>query len=239
MVKSMKGIRTDLHIEKCKHNLCGNIKVYRHKENNNLYNTIYFSNVIHKDKIKKALIEELKYFLEILKLSNNYHAFVVGLGSFSHTADSVGPNVLKNLQVNSHFEKIGIATPIKVSALEPGIIKETGIDTKRIVESVVEEIKPDVVILIDSFVTESSTYLNHTIEITNEGIIPGSGVKGINAKICKETLDVPVIVIGVPTAIEIKLEDNINYLLATSNIDSYIEEISIIIGDALNSIFYK
>lgn len=238
MVIFLKKPRTDLHIEKNKQKINGKIKVYRNCENDFLYHTIYFSNIIHEKTIKNTLKKEIEYFFCKLNLKNKYHVFVIGLGSFNHTADSVGPNVLKKLNVNSYLNTLGINIPIKVSALEPGIIKETGIDTKRIVESVVDEIKPDVVILIDSFVTSSSDYLNHTIEITDEGIIPGSGIKGINTKITKDSLGIPIIVIGIPTAIEIVLKNN-KYLLSTSNIDTYIESISKIISDALNEIFYQ
>ena len=167
---------------------------------------------------------------------------VVGLGNNSHTADSIGPKTLQYIKVNSHLPSLGIKVDSNIiSTLEPKVLSVTGIDTKRIVESVVEEIKPDLVILIDSFVTEDIKYLEHTIELTTKGIIPGSGIKGINSEISQKTLNVPVLVIGVPTAIELKLnnKNNINYLLSTNHIDDYINKISEIIGLSINECLYN
>ncbi|MBR6113236.1 MAG: GPR endopeptidase, partial [Bacilli bacterium] len=168
------------------------------------------------------------------------HIFIVGLGNENHTADSIGPKTLKHIQVNSFLENIGVEiSGNKVSALEPGVLGETGILTDKIISSVSKEIKPDLIILIDSFVSDDINYLNKTIEITNYGINPGSGLKGINSKIDKTTLGIPILVIGVVTAIEIKFtnDNNINfipYLLSTKDIDEFVINISKIIGQSIN-----
>ena len=80
-------------------------------------------------------------------------------------------------------------------------------------------------------------YLNHTIQITNEGIIPGSGLKSINSEISYKTLKIPVLVIGVTTAIEIK-NNHISYILSSKDIDDYVSQISKIIGETINDTLY-
>jgi len=235
--------RTDLYFEKKNEKFNKKLNVYRESENGHSYSTLYFKNLHDKDNIKNLLKEEINSFLEKLDLSTKYHVLVVGLGSENYTADSVGPNSLKYITANYYLENLGVNLDRKVSLLEPGVLGETGIETRRIIESVVEEIKPDVVILIDSFVTNNIDNLNHTIEITDEGIVPGSGVKGLNEKIDSLALGVPVVVIGVATAVEVKLssknkKDKTNYLLSTNDVDDYVLRISKLIGTCINEIMY-
>lgn len=237
---NIKAARTDLYFENNNYVLNKSVEVSKYKDNNFDYHTIYFKNLYKNNKLKEILKKEIKYFIKKAKLSNKYSALIVGLGSSNHTADSVGPNVLNFINVNAFLEELGLNINPKISLIEPGVLGKTGIDTKRIVESVVEEIKPDIVILIDAFVTNNIDCLNHTIEITNEGIIPGSGIKGINSKISEKTLKVPVLVIGVPTALEVDYMEGSKkhkYLLSSNNIDSYVLEISKIVGQSLNEIF--
>lgn len=248
MVNIMKnnhliGSRTDLISERKEENYLFSkepITTFKQEENNYSYRTIYFKDIRYKHEIKQSIIKELSFFLNKIPIERNYHAFIVGLGNDNHTADSVGPKTLKHIQINSYLEKLGI--PIfsnKISALEPGVLGETGIETKKIIESIVDEIKPNLVILIDSYVSQNIDFLNKTIQITDEGISPGSGLKGISSEISYQTLGIPVIVIGVPTAIEITFNKKRNlqpYLLSTKDIDNYVLQISKIIGESLNEI---
>lgn len=219
---------------------CTDIKVLNNIDNQNTYKTIFFSNLNDKDSIKNILKKELLYFFNEMNITKKDHIFIVGLGNENHTADSIGPKVLKYVQVNSYLENVGVKIiNNKISALAPGVLGETGILTEKIIKSVCNEIKPNLTILIDSFVSDDINYLNKTIQITNMGIKPGSGIKGINSIIDKNTLGIPVIVIGVTTTIEIKFtnDNNINfipYLLSTKDIDEYIISISEIIGKSIN-----
>ena len=201
--------------------------------------TILFNNLNDKEKLINSIKKELLYFFNVMNISKKDHIFIVGLGNDNHTADSVGPKTLKHIKVNSYLENIGIKIKNnKVSALEPGVLGETGILTEKIIYSVSNEIKPNLIILIDSFVSDDINYLNKVIQINNIGLNPGSGIKGINSKIDKETLGIPIIVIGVITAIEIKFSNSINnyipYLLSTKDVDEYVNNISSIIGEAIN-----
>ena len=160
----------------------------------------------------------------------------MGLGNDNHTADSVGPKVLKYIKVNGYLKNFNYKKQL-VSALEPGVMGETGIVTERIIASVSKEIKPDIIIVIDSFVTNNINYLNKSIEITDLGLDIGSGIKKINSKIDKETLGIPIMAIGVPTAVEVNFKDDkLNYLLSSKEIDDYVIKIARIIGNCLNEV---
>lgn len=232
--------RSDLIIEKNNFKISTNnqVEIIENKNNNFIYKTIFFDNLFNNFEIKKTLKNQIIYFIKKMGISKDKHFFIVGLGNENHTADSIGPKVIKYINVNSHFEDMGIhINNAKISALEPGVLGQTGINTKRIIESVVEEIKPNIVILIDSYVSKNIDYLNHTIQITNEGIIPGSGLKSINSEISYKTLKIPVLVIGVTTAIEIK-NNHISYILSSKDIDDYVSQISKIIGETINDTLY-
>jgi len=214
------------------------IDVKNYIENDNIYKTIFYNNLNNKDKIKNILKKELFYFFNKLNINKGMYILVVGLGNDNHTADSIGPKSIKHIKVNSHLKSLGLNTnDTIISALEPGVMGETGILTERIILSVVNEIKPDLVILIDSYVSNNIDYLNTTIEINNIGLNPGSGVIGINSKIDKNILNVPVLTIGVTTAIEIKIIDDKNlipYILSSKDVDDYVKNISYIVGNSIN-----
>ena len=106
--------------------------------------------------------------------------------------------------------------------------------TERIIESIIKEIKPNLVILIDSFLSNNIKKLNKTIEINNYGVSTGMGIKELNSNIDINTLGLPIIVIGVPTAIEIKFNEDLPYILSTKDVDLYVNQISQVIGIAIN-----
>lgn len=192
-----------------------NIEVL-HDENHH-YSLIHYE-ILNEEQIKIIMKKEIRIYMNNLKLNAYYNVLIVGLGNDSHTADSIGPKTLKYIKVNTHLESLGIKIKQnKISALEPGVLGETGIETKRIIESVVEEINPDVVILIDSFVSNDICYLNKTIEISDNGITPGSGILGIQKEINKDTIGIPVITIGVTSAIEVKIK-SIRHIPITFNV---------------------
>lgn len=240
---SYKNIRTDLASNKTKKSITkfysDNIKLLEYTKNNKLFHTLFYKNLYDEKIIKDFFKNEILLFLKRLNIDNTKHIFVIGLGNESNTADSIGPRVLKYIVVNSHiYNLLNIKHP-KISALEPGVLGTTGIDTFKIIESVSHEINPDLIILIDSFVTNKISYLNKAIEINDDGIIPGSGIHGNNTEIKKETIKVPVLVIGIPTALEFKKKEEIPLLISTNDIDEYVIKISKIIGTSLNEIFYS
>lgn len=236
-------MRTDLAVNKYKKSITkfysDNIKLLEYIKNSFLFHTLCFNNIFDDNLIKDFFKNELIMFFKRLNIDKSKHIFIIGLGNESNTADSIGPRSLKYIVVNSHIYDVfkNIKYP-KISALEPGVLGTTGIDTFKIIESVSKEIKPDLIILIDSFVTNKISLLNKAIEINDYGIIPGSGIHGKNTEIKKETLNVPVLVIGIPTALEYKKNDNIPLLISTNDIDEYVAKISEIIGSSINEILY-
>lgn len=205
------------------------------------YEALFFPSFVKDEELARAIETSLSRFLDKLRLPKPFHTFIIGIGNDTHTADSIGPKTLKHLIVNSHLKNMGL--PIDgniISTLEPGVLGETGIETFRIVESIAEEIKPDLVLVIDSLVTDDLSSLGHSIIITDAGLTPGSGLRGTNCSINMESLKVPVISIGIPTALEInspKKRDNSIYLLSPNDIDEYVQHISRIIAIGINHLF--
>ncbi len=156
--------------------------------------------------ISECLAEEL---LKILPGSKEEQAvLVVGLGNREVTADALGPQVVDNLFITRHViltygkaayncNKINL-----VSSIEPGVMAKTGMETAEIIQGVVKETRPDVLIVVDALAARSTKRLNRTVQITNTGIQPGSGVGNHRNALTEETLGIPVIAIGVPTVVD-------------------------------------
>ncbi len=241
------GKRTDLIMERThqKFSLADSVEIKKSKERGHTYHTLIYSRLVSDEELIEVLYSEMSFFLNKEDLPPKFHVFVVGIGNDSHTADSIGPKVLKSLHINAHLRDLSLSEgDIIVSSLEPGVLGETGIETARIIESVKDEIKPDVIFIVDSFVTETPDYLNRSIELTDEGLIPGSGIKSNTSSISFETMAIPVITIGVPTAVELSLQSSFGeqertYLLSTNDIDEYTEHISKVIASALNRLFQR
>ncbi len=179
---------------------------------------------------------------------------VVGLGNRDVTADALGPHVADNLFVTRHVVKeYGKAAYNKsrmhmVSSIVPGVMAKTGMESAEIIRGVVEQTKPDVVIVVDALAARSTKRLNRTIQVTNTGIHPGSGVGNHRNGLTKESLDVPVIAIGVPTVVDaativndamsgrmpVNLTELNNMYVTSKDVDYQIKQISHIICDAIN-----
>ncbi len=156
--------------------------------------------------ISECLADEL---LQLLPGADQEQSvMVVGLGNREVTADALGPQVVDNLFITRHIvkeygkaaydcERINL-----ISALEPGVMAKTGMETAEIVAGVVKETKPDVLIVIDALAARSTRRLNRTIQITNTGIQPGSGVGNHRNALTRESLGVPVLAIGIPTVVD-------------------------------------
>lgn len=133
---------------------------------------------------------------------------VAGLGNREVTSDSLGPRMVDNLFITRHFLKEFGEEFVKkngygcVSAVAPGVMAQTGMETKEILKSLVKETEPDIVIAVDALAARSVRRLCTTIQITDTGISPGSGVGNRRKELSFETLGVPVIAIGVPTVVD-------------------------------------
>lgn len=164
------------------------IKYIEEKDKNKIINTLSneIKNLIGEDKTKSIL--------------------VVGLGNIYVTPDSLGPKVVQTVDITRHlinFAKDLVEPDTRsVSALSPGVLGTTGIETSEIITSVCNEVKPDIVIAIDSLASSSINRLGTTIQLSNTGITPGAGVRNKREGINQNTLNVPVIAIGVPTVVD-------------------------------------
>ncbi len=170
------------------------------------YTTINIKDIelIDKDGLNKA-IDVLKGELKKI-IAPNSSILVVGLGNEDTTADSIGPKVVKNLKLTRHIlkykpELLEEGTR-EISAISPGVLGTTGIETQEIVKAVVDKIDIAGVIVIDALASNDISRLLKTIQISDTGIAPGSGVQNKRKEISKETMGVPVIAIGVPTVVE-------------------------------------
>lgn len=161
------------------------------------------------EEYQMGIAEELAYYLkELLKIGKkDYTALVVGLGNRNVTPDALGPQVIDELRVTRHiikeYGKYAMANEEAhmVSAIAPGVMAQTGMESSEIIKGIVEEIKPDFVVAIDALAARNTKRLNRTIQIANTGINPGSGVGNHREGITEETLGIPVIAIGVPTVV--------------------------------------
>ena len=156
--------------------------------------------------ISKKLAEDIKELVPERK--EEVSVLVVGLGNREVTPDAIGPYVADHLHVTRHIVKeygkyaMGKDQVYLVSAVVPGVTGQTGMETLEIVKGIVEETEPDFVVAIDALAARNSKRLNRTIQITDTGICPGSGVGNHRLALNSETLGVKVIGIGVPTVVD-------------------------------------
>ena len=174
------------------------------------YITLEAPNLIVPDEdYHREISEELAKIVQglIKEKKKEYDVLVIGLGNREVTPDALGPYVADNLVVTRHIIKeygkyaMGEKNINMVSAIVPGVMGQTGMETVEIVNGIVKETKPDFLIAIDALAARSTKRLNRTIQIADTGIHPGSGVGNHRRGITEETLGVPVIAIGVPTVV--------------------------------------
>lgn len=129
---------------------------------------------------------------------------VIGLGNRAVTPDALGPYVVDNLYITRHLISEGIVNNVReLSAISPGVMAQTGIETQVILKSLCSEIEPDVIIAVDALAAREPSRLNSTIQICDTGISPGAGVGNNRTQLNKDTLGIKVIAIGVPTVISV------------------------------------
>ncbi|MBD5550775.1 MAG: GPR endopeptidase [Lachnospiraceae bacterium] len=189
---------------------------------------------------------------------------VVGLGNREVTADALGPNTADQLHITRHVvREFGKAAYDKnkvhmISAIVPGVMAKTGMETCEIIRGVVEQTKPDVIIAIDALAARSTKRLNRTIQITDTGVQPGSGVGNHRHALTEETLGIPVIGIGIPTVVDagtivgdaveqveremlfcsdihaLKMAELQNMYVTTKDIDDVVNRLSYTVSEAIN-----
>lgn len=209
--------------------------------------------------ISKALSKQLRRLI-----TDAYHwdtktpkILVVGLGNREATSDALGPKVISNLFITRHiveymgYEEVEGAFAV-TSAIVPGVMAQTGMDTCEIISAVIKKTKPDILIVIDALAARSIRRLNSTIQLTDTGIHPGSGVGNDRKAITKRTMGIPVIAIGVPTVVDastliydsvkrnnveepMQISEEFSQMYVTSkDIDAIIKRMSFTISEGIN-----
>lgn len=158
-----------------------------------------------KDKISFTISSELQQLIKSL-INPKDEILVVGLGNLYSTPDSLGPKVIQSVDVTRHIFKYlpqyVNENDREVSAISPGVLGSTGIETQEILKGIVDNVKPKLIIAIDSLASKSVERISSSVQISDTGIIPGAGVGNKRKEFSKETLGIPVIAIGIPTVLD-------------------------------------
>jgi spore protease len=216
--------------------------------------------------------EIAKYIRQLAGDVENREILVAGLGNREVTPDALGPQVVDNLFITRHLGKEFGSEYLEenklgnISAISPGVMAQTGMETSEVLRGIIRETMPKLVIVIDALAARSIHRLNKTVQITDTGISPGSGVGNNRKELNKESLGVDVIALGVPTVVdaativsdtmeqfmtkqgfeeheihqfmgELKEETIGNMFVTPKNIDESIKRISYTISEALNKCF--
>lgn len=200
----------------------------------------------------EAIIESVGEELRQL-LPDDGTVLVVGLGNTDITPDAIGPRSVDNILATRHIGKelsdsIGLGDLRPVAVFVPGVLGKTGVETAESVSGLVRTVNPSSVIVIDALAARRLRRLGNTVQMSDAGIVPGSGVGNSRAAINKESTGVPVISVGIPTVVdaqtlvsdltdnekEISREENKSMIITPREIDLVVERASKIIGLAVN-----
>ena len=161
----------------------------------------------HREKIKEKVFDFARLLRSVLPPFQKGSILVAGLGNESITADAIGPVAVKNLIVTRHlrnekpqiFEELGL---FELCAMTPGVLGQTGIESADMICSVAERVKPSLLIVIDALASRSLSRLVNTVQISDCGISPGSGIGNNRPSLSPEKLGIPILSIGVPTVVD-------------------------------------
>lgn len=160
------------------------------------------------EKVFEKLIQVIAHEVsELIELKAGDTVLVAGLGNNSITPDALGPKVIKNIMVTRHLqdllpEHFGEDKLRPVAAIAPGVLGQTGVETGEIVKSVAQKVSPAAIIVVDALASRRFERVATTVQISDTGIVPGSGIGNIRNAIDRNTTGVPVIAIGVPMVVD-------------------------------------
>ncbi|MFT8870985.1 MAG: GPR endopeptidase [Sporolactobacillus sp.] len=156
--------------------------------------------------VERLFAREFAAFLAKLKIDDKASCLIVGLGNWKVTPDALGPSVVNSILVTRHLFDLQMESVRDgyrpVSAITPGVMGVTGIETSDIILGVIEKVKPDFLIAIDALAARSIEHVNTTIQVADSGIHPGSGIGNNRKELSREMLGIPVIAVGVPTVVD-------------------------------------
>ena len=207
----------------------------RLKKGKGIYYNIDQVDYLYKQKpATKLLMTAIQDCLSDLKLEENSDILICGLGNDSVTPDALGPLVINKIEVNRH--RSDTAFRFTTSAMCPGVMGQTGMESSEIIKAVVDDFKPRLVIVVDALACNDPARMCHSIQLSTAGINPGSGVGNKRKEISKKTLGVDVLAIGVPTVSDIGAFVDVenNFFVTPKDMDLAMDILSQIIAQALN-----
>ncbi len=177
--------------------------------------------------------------LQQLSLKKGSEILVVGLGNDFVTPDALGPLVINKVEVNRHLEQH--PDQYNVSAICPGVMGQTGMETKDIIQAIVDDFKPNLVIVVDALACNNLQRMCNSIQLTTAGLNPGSGIYNFRREISKDSLGVDVLAIGIPTVSDIDcfIEVNNAFFVTPKDIDLAMDILSGIVAEGINRALRK
>ncbi len=153
----------------------------------------------------EAVTKELKVLLE-KHIQGKDSILVVGLGNIYVTPDALGPKVINEIDITRHLleymPEVLDQNTREVSAISPGVLGTTGIETLEILKGIIDNVKPKLVIVIDALASRSIERISSSVQLADTGIVPGAGVGNTRKELTINTLGIPVIAMGIPTVVE-------------------------------------
>ncbi len=201
------------------------------------------------DVVRPILVKELEKMI-----ANKKSVLVVGLGNKNISPDALGPMVADKIIATRHFKgslakSLGLSGLSAVSVIAPGVLGQTGVEVFEIIKAISKEIKPDLILTVDALAAGSVQRLGTTIQITNTGISPGSGVQNKRAEISQKTLDIPVVAMGIPTVVDMETiiheicensapAPSSSMMVTPRDIDQIISRSSALMANAINQALF-
>jgi spore protease len=211
------------------------------------YVTLEVSSFVNDTDIFDGRLDEFADVLKSVLPKNINSILVAGLGNENITADALGPQTQDYVLATRHIiddlkNTVGFEGLFPVSSIATGVLGETGIETSEIIKGVVEQTKPSCVIVVDALAASSADRLGTTVQFSDSGISPGSGVGNHRHEISEKTLGIPVVSVGIPTVVSTAIisgNDNDNAFVTPREIDRITQQGAKLIGMGINVCLQK
>lgn len=202
------------------------------------YHTITLDPVLRREEAAFSAASELisKVLQSLCQIPVDASALVIGLGNRAITPDAIGPRAMESVLATRHLHSQfpGSFPELRpVCSIAAGVLGDTGIESASIVKALVRDLQPDLVIVVDALACAESERLCRTIQLTDTGITPGSGVGNDREALSEQSLGVPVLAVGVPTVMDFPGAES-GLFVTPRNIDSVVSDFSKLIGYAIN-----
>lgn len=222
---------------------------------------------LESEQVKRTLSVEIREMAERMcgrRIGPGFSLLVAGLGNADITPDAIGPEAVRRLSVTRHLRRLDTALfstvgLCEIAALTPGVLGQTGVETVELVRGAAEAVSPDLVIAIDALAARSLTRLASTVQLSDTGIQPGSGIGNARRALNRETVGVPVMALGVPTVVDsatlvfdaleragyrspspelqAELENGRRFFVAPKEIDLLVSSVGVLLAEAIEKAF--